>query len=764
MRPIHLNLKNFRSHDDTSIDFAGVRVASISGTNGAGKSSILNGITYALYGAKGLGLHTKSDSVIREGASETTVTLVFDVAGVRHRIVRCRKASGKSTLDVAKLSGHAVDEESRASEVWESLSRGTIEDTQIAIVELVGASVDTYLRTVNVGQGDASRFTKATPAERKATVMEALDLGQYPPLEKSAREECNSLATQEVKLSQRVTDLSDQLDRLDADTVRTNLAAATQRREGLVAQRPVLAASVETARSAVEAARVAAASGDAARQRVVDLEQRVATLLSDQNTAEQQVRARNDEATANRVTAAKHADLVAQQPDLVDLTQLEATVTSTNAALETARENARAATAAVAEEIAAGTAVSGAREERAAITTLLVAAGEQVEKVRREPSSTCPTCDQELAAAARATALERLEAQRAEHETKLEAIEVKVREAEARQRVAMAAAAGATEGIETEKQAVAAFAEAQMALAAARATNDQHHAFTAQIAAASAAAERQAQLDQEHTAALERFNEGAKVYAAALTELEQARANVAGDDSAARIAQLEQQRAAAIRALEEHDQSVEQIGTVITRGESIIVTADNIAAQLQAARTEHAPIAQQTRRLETIVRGFGRNGIPAQVIRHAKPQIEQDANDTLAKVGAPYRIRLDLERDTKAGDTRDTLDVTILADGYERPLELLSGGEQYRVAIALRVAIGKVLANRAGKRLETLTLDEPDALDEAGFAALVDLVRALSQEFGLILTVTHSSGLDAACDTNFLVEKVAGASRVQIAA
>ena len=138
MRPIHLSLRNFRSHDDTNIDFTGVHVASISGSNGAGKSSLLNAITWALYGAQALGLGKQSDSIIREGATEATVTLVFDVAGERHRIVRCRKASGKSTLELARIAAGIID--APGEPTWTSMSRGTLSETQDAIVELFDQS------------------------------------------------------------------------------------------------------------------------------------------------------------------------------------------------------------------------------------------------------------------------------------------------------------------------------------------------------------------------------------------------------------------------------------------------------------------------------------------------------------------------------------------------------------------------------------------------------------------------------------------------
>ena len=51
MIPIKLELTNFLSYRQTAtLDFTGLQLATISGANGAGKSSILDGVTWALFG------------------------------------------------------------------------------------------------------------------------------------------------------------------------------------------------------------------------------------------------------------------------------------------------------------------------------------------------------------------------------------------------------------------------------------------------------------------------------------------------------------------------------------------------------------------------------------------------------------------------------------------------------------------------------------------------------------------------------------------
>ncbi|MGB5595882.1 MAG: AAA family ATPase, partial [Crocosphaera sp.] len=65
MIPLQLTLKNFLSYRDTILDFRGLHTACICGANGAGKSSLLEAITWAIWGQS----RTASDEdIIHAGA------------------------------------------------------------------------------------------------------------------------------------------------------------------------------------------------------------------------------------------------------------------------------------------------------------------------------------------------------------------------------------------------------------------------------------------------------------------------------------------------------------------------------------------------------------------------------------------------------------------------------------------------------------------------------------------------------------------------
>ena len=106
------------------------------------------------------------------------------------------------------------------------------------------------------------------------------------------------------------------------------------------------------------------------------------------------------------------------------------------------------------------------------------------------------------------------------------------------------------------------------------------------------------------------------------------------------------------------------------------------------------------------------------LIEDAIPEIEQEANHLLAKLtNNQAQIFIESLRDLKKGGTKETLDIKISDAGGIRPYELFSGGEAFRIDFALRIAISKLLARRAGTALQTLIIDEGfGSQDEEGLA------------------------------------------------
>ena len=159
---------------------------------------------------------------------------------------------------------------------------------------------------------------------------------------------------------------------------------------------------------------------------------------------------------------------------------------------------------------------------------------------------------------------------------------------------------------------------------------------------------------------------------------------------------------------------------------------------------------------EKLIVAFGKNGIQALIIENVLPEIEEEANDILAKL-TNNRTQISIEslRDLKSGESRETLDIKISDELGNRDYELYSGGESFRIDFALRIALSKLLTRRAGAKLRTLVMDEGfGTQDEEGIENLKQAIEAISNDFDKILIITHLESLKTAFPTNIEVTKL----------
>ncbi len=140
---------------------------------------------------------------------------------------------------------------------------------------------------------------------------------------------------------------------------------------------------------------------------------------------------------------------------------------------------------------------------------------------------------------------------------------------------------------------------------------------------------------------------------------------------------------------------------------------------------------------------FGRNGIQAMLIDQSLPRVEHTANEMLDRMtGGRIHVNLATQRQNAAGRITETLDIRISDEIGTRAYEMYSGGEAFRVDFALRIALARLLAERAGATLPTLIIDEGfGSQDAEGIEGLVQAITTIQDEFRLILVVTHIDDL-----------------------
>jgi len=145
--------------------------------------------------------------------------------------------------------------------------------------------------------------------------------------------------------------------------------------------------------------------------------------------------------------------------------------------------------------------------------------------------------------------------------------------------------------------------------------------------------------------------------------------------------------------------------------------------------------------------------------------VETEANRLLSRMSeGRMSLRLETQREKVSGGVAETLDIIISDEVGARAYEMFSGGEAFRANLALRIAISKLLARRAGAQLQTLVIDEGfGTQDTSGRALLVEAIISIQHDFERILVITHIDELKDMFPARIDVVKTANGSRVSIA-
>jgi exonuclease SbcC len=94
---------------------------------------------------------------------------------------------------------------------------------------------------------------------------------------------------------------------------------------------------------------------------------------------------------------------------------------------------------------------------------------------------------------------------------------------------------------------------------------------------------------------------------------------------------------------------------------------------------------------------------------------------------------------------------------------MYSGGEAFRINIALRNAHSKLLARREGATLSTLIIDEGfGTQDASGRERLVEALSAVQDEFSCVMAITHIDEIRDQFPIKIMVEKGANGSTVSV--
>ncbi|PMB40705.1 ATP-binding cassette family protein [Fischerella thermalis CCMEE 5330] len=204
MIPVQLTLKNFLSYRDATLDFRGLHTACICGANGAGKSSLLEAITWAIWGESRA---NSEDDVVHTGEKEVRVDFVFRTSQQQtYRVIRTRARGGSSVLEFQIETPNG----------FRSLTGKGVRATQDVILQHIKLDYDTFINSAYLRQGRADEFMLKRPSERKEILAELLKLNQYDELEERAKDISRQFKAKAEELERSLESMKIQLQQRDA--------------------------------------------------------------------------------------------------------------------------------------------------------------------------------------------------------------------------------------------------------------------------------------------------------------------------------------------------------------------------------------------------------------------------------------------------------------------------------------------------------------------------------------------------------------------
>lgn len=208
MIPVHLRIAGFLSYrDPVELDFEAINLACISGHNGAGKSSLLDAFTWALFGeSRGKGtdiIHLSQDVKAAE------VALTFEYEGNIYRVQRTLPRNKSTVLEFQVLDKGQEDGR------WRPLTEKTTRDTQARIEQTLRLDYETFINASFFLQGKADQFTQKKASDRKAVLSSILGLEIWDTYKERTAERRRILESDVNEIDGRVAEIDAELSEED---------------------------------------------------------------------------------------------------------------------------------------------------------------------------------------------------------------------------------------------------------------------------------------------------------------------------------------------------------------------------------------------------------------------------------------------------------------------------------------------------------------------------------------------------------------------
>lgn len=691
MIPLNLKLANFTSYGEKlqELDFTKFKLAAISGLNGAGKSSLLDSITWCVWGTSRAG--DSSDDLIHTGSSEMLVEFSFEMDGNQFTVKRTRSKKGGGSTSL---------------ELWSkdhNLTEGTIKTTQDKIINLLHLTYETFTNSAYLRQGHADEFTTKGATDRKRILSDILGLSHYDILEEKAKEKTKDIQTKLQLLEYQFLEIEAEISQKD------------ERQKEL----------------------------DGAKQKVLEFEQNIQSLeeeikdlqkekenlsiISEQKRKiEENLESSKKELEQIIFQGKQRAQRIKQLEDSVkNLAEIEKSLNNKKI-LEEELEKLNQQNRNILELEKNHAQIKSSLDLKVQKRKLIEKEKEELNnKIKNLSLKTalCPTCGQPIGEDQKHKVIDQLRNKLSKIEGEISEIKTNVLEKE------IAKLEDKLKSLSFDTQRLTDIQSKLQNLEFLQKQKEE-------------GLQNRATLETEKKTVLElRLLFKDKYLKIKQMEEEFNKMPGISLDLNQIILKLSQKQTQ-LQTLREQEKEARGL---LGRATELITRAEQLEKVYRQKGDEKSVLQKEKEIFEELSLAFGKKGIQAMIIESAIPEIEDETNHLLEKLtDGRMKVSLITQKITKtkvAGGERgivETLDIIIADEMGERPYEMYSGGEAFRVNFAIRLAISKLLTHRAGARLQFLVIDEGfGSQDAPGQARLVEIIDAIKNDFEKILVITH---------------------------
>ena len=203
MKILSVHMENFGPYVNEVIDFLELneqRLFLLEGKTGCGKSTIIDGVVFALYGKDTKG---RDEGVRRNSAPEkqnARVTLEFEVEGIRYRITRSPQMKDSETGKTKKSHSVNLAEINADGAVIAGRSWDAVKEVEKQVSDIVRLNLNQFTRIVVLPQGQFSKFLRSKSEDRQALLEAIFPIDDWKAIQASVKSHAENARKQKTYL------------------------------------------------------------------------------------------------------------------------------------------------------------------------------------------------------------------------------------------------------------------------------------------------------------------------------------------------------------------------------------------------------------------------------------------------------------------------------------------------------------------------------------------------------------------------------------